>query len=291
MKIQTKTGNPIVDAIGKLNITGNVIPESWYKTIKNSKGKTSPLAIILLADIVYWYRPTEIRDEFTQDVTYVKKFDDKYYLQRSYSQINERFNISTKQARDALIVLEELGVVKRHFRNFTTNSGLKLINVMYLELIPDALIRLTYPDTDPNYKNVNTSCQSAEEAIDKNGITNTKNTNKTTTKTTTTPKENAAVVEAQKIFQTLNLPKEDVISITKAADYDIAKCQNAMNVLKKQTNQIGNVVGWLISAVRHDYKQIGQQSMGDAGSFHFSSERTYTDEYFDELERKLLAAN
>ena len=59
MMIQTRTGSPIVDAVATLNITGNVIPEAWYHTIVNEKGKVNCLAIHILADIVYWYRPTE----------------------------------------------------------------------------------------------------------------------------------------------------------------------------------------------------------------------------------------
>ena len=66
------TENPIVDAVGKMNLTGNIIPESWYHTIINENGKTNTLAILILADIVYWYRPTEERDETTLSVSYSK---------------------------------------------------------------------------------------------------------------------------------------------------------------------------------------------------------------------------
>ena len=138
------TGNPIVDAVGKMNLTGNIIPESWYHTIINENGKTNTLAILILADIVYWYRPTEERDETTLSVSYSKKFHDEDYLQRSYEQLMEKFNISKRQARDALILLETLGVVKRHFRNIVV-AGLPLSNVMYLELVPDVLKELTFP--------------------------------------------------------------------------------------------------------------------------------------------------
>ena len=58
MNIIVKTGNPIVDEIATLNLSGNIIPESWYHTIVNDKGKVNCLAIHILADIVYWYRPT-----------------------------------------------------------------------------------------------------------------------------------------------------------------------------------------------------------------------------------------
>ncbi len=47
MSINTeiKTGNPIVDEVGMLNLSGNVIPETWYQTIISDKGKVNCLAI------------------------------------------------------------------------------------------------------------------------------------------------------------------------------------------------------------------------------------------------------
>ena len=33
------TGNKMSDAVAELNITGNVIPSVWFKTIVNDKGK------------------------------------------------------------------------------------------------------------------------------------------------------------------------------------------------------------------------------------------------------------
>ena len=127
-------------------------------------GRVNLLAINILADIVYWYRPMEIRDEMTGDVTWKKKFADDDYLQRNYSKICEKYNVSTKQAREALIVLETLGVVKRHFRTIETEMG-KCPNVMYIELIPEALYKLTYPE--PTDENGKTSFPSDKEVFTK----------------------------------------------------------------------------------------------------------------------------
>ena len=67
------TGNAIVDENAKLNISGNVIPQMWYRTIVRESGKPNLTAIIILADIVYWYKPTELRDESSGQVVAVKK--------------------------------------------------------------------------------------------------------------------------------------------------------------------------------------------------------------------------
>ena len=62
------TGNASVDAIATMAISGNVIPATWYKTITTASGKADLAAINILSDVLYWYRPSEIRDESTGDV-------------------------------------------------------------------------------------------------------------------------------------------------------------------------------------------------------------------------------
>ena len=107
----------------------------------------------------------------------------------------EKFNISKRQARDALILLETLGVVKRHFRNIVV-AGLPLSNVMYLELVPDVLKELTFPSGQNfdlgNNKFVTTSSHKRNEDLSKTGqplskndVTYTKTTSETSSKITT----------------------------------------------------------------------------------------------------------
>ncbi|MCR5739419.1 MAG: hypothetical protein K6G43_06335, partial [Lachnospiraceae bacterium] len=64
MKIIYDSGNHIVNDIGQMEISGNVIPEAWFNTVISRGGKTNLLAINILSDTVYWYRPTEVRDEY-----------------------------------------------------------------------------------------------------------------------------------------------------------------------------------------------------------------------------------
>ena len=146
-KVNLTTGNPVVDAVGKMHFMGNVIPENWFKTVVSETGKVHLLAILVLSEIVYWYKPTEVRDEKTGDVRWKKKFEATDFLQKSYSALEGKFNASHKQIRDALITLERLGVVKRNLRNIETKLG-KCPNVLYLELNPEALYRLTFTSVD-----------------------------------------------------------------------------------------------------------------------------------------------
>ena len=285
-----KTENDIVNKVGKMRFSGNVIPEAWYKTIVSSNGRVNLLAINILADIVYWYRPMEIRDEMTGDVTWKKKFADDDYLQRNYSKICEKYNVSTKQAREALIVLETLGVVKRHFRTIETEMG-KCPNVMYIELIPETLYKLTYPE--PTDESVKTSFPSDKEVFTKKEIcpspevrTNTKNT----TETTTTAQARDVVDQAMEIFAPLRLSKDNIRTIVREAEYDIDRCIKAKAEYDAYRTPIGNATGLLISFVRGNYPK--QPRIPPAmNSFNNFSMQIYTPEMIDALEEELLSTN
>lgn len=139
------TGNSKVDAMAQIQLTGNVIPQIWYRTITRENGKPHLLAIAILSDIVYWYRPTEIRDEGTGNlIGYRKKFKADI-LQRSYDQFAELFGESKRSVTDAVIRLEALGVIKRVFRTIEV-AGIKYNNVLFIDFFPKRLYELTYPD-------------------------------------------------------------------------------------------------------------------------------------------------
>lgn len=95
---------------------------------------------------MYWYRPVEIRDEAIGQLCGFKKKFQADILQRNYQQIAEQFGISKRDATNAIVELEKLGVVRRVFRTVSIKGQL-YSNVMFLNLDVDELIRLTYPDT------------------------------------------------------------------------------------------------------------------------------------------------
>ena len=64
----------VVTEIGGLNFKGNVVDHEWFNYITFSNGKPHIVAIMVLSEIVYWYRPTVVRDEIDGKVTYKKKF-------------------------------------------------------------------------------------------------------------------------------------------------------------------------------------------------------------------------
>lgn len=144
------SGNRTVDAIGTLHLSGNVVPQIWYKTITKETGKPYLLAITLLADIVYWYRPTEVRDERSgQIIGWRKKFKGDL-LQKTYQQYADLFGESKRTVKAALDRLENLGVIKKEFRDVECENGITLYNLMYISLDVDVLAKMTYPEIEGN---------------------------------------------------------------------------------------------------------------------------------------------
>lgn len=139
-----KTGNKTTDRVAELNITGNVIPPVWFRTVVNDKGKPNLLAIMILSEVVYWYRPVEVRDEQTgQFIGYRKKFKQDT-LQKSYKDLAEYYQVTKRQVTDAVVALEKIGVIKREFRTIEQN-GIRYNNVLFIHLDPDVLKSITYP--------------------------------------------------------------------------------------------------------------------------------------------------
>jgi len=135
---------PTVDAIGQMAFEGNIIPQSWYQHITFESGRPDLLGVVLLAEICYWYRPTEIRDEATGALLgYRKKFKSDM-LQRSYQSFADQFGASKRQVRDAIHRLEERDLLRLEFRTVQTAAG-TLSNVLFLEPIVEQVQAITYP--------------------------------------------------------------------------------------------------------------------------------------------------
>ena len=190
MKKIKKTGIASVDALYGIDFTGNTIPHSWYGTIQTEKGKPDMNAIAILSEILYWHRPREsCGDGDSGETVLVKRFG-KDMLQLSYGQLNKKFHLSKAQCRRAMKNLERLGVIKRHLRDFDTDAGDRLNNVMFIELFSDRLLELTFPGEDaPGSKIVTRVSNGMDEVIDSDAsggigkdMTNTKNTTEITNK-------------------------------------------------------------------------------------------------------------
>lgn len=173
-----KIQSSVKEMIG-LEITGNVIPPEWYQHLRRENGKPYSIAIELLADIVYWYRPVQIRDETTGKlVGYAQKFkSDK--LQRSYQAFSEMYGYTKDQVRDALTYLAEKQVIDLDFRH-PAFEGIKYGNLLYIGLNVETLrkINLHLSDLNPiGYQ------EEIREGIGFKSDTNTETTPETTLET------------------------------------------------------------------------------------------------------------
>ena len=125
------------------SLSGNVVHSAWFQTITKENGKADLVAINILAEVVYWYKPIEIRDELTgAHVGWKNKYKDDL-LQKSYGSIADQFGLGERQVKDSIIRLEKLGVIERVFRNISS-KGMILNNVLYLKLNIDKLKELSF---------------------------------------------------------------------------------------------------------------------------------------------------
>ena len=139
------TGNSSVDKMQDFIFPRDVlvIPKAWQYTVVNEKGKPNRLAMEMLAQIVYWYRPSggEGRNPKGRKRFWGGKF------QKSVSDWMLEFNEKDKTIRRALSFLEkDLGVIKKSTDNIRTTKGKVCNNVLYVELNVDRLYELTFPD-------------------------------------------------------------------------------------------------------------------------------------------------
>ncbi len=126
-----KSGCKVVDQVGNMKIEGNLVPHLWYKNITYASGKAHFVAITLLADILYWYRPTLVRDESGDVIGTRTKFKGDM-LQKSYQAFSDTYGFTKRQVKEAVDFLVENHLLIREFRTITT-SNIVLSNVMYVQ--------------------------------------------------------------------------------------------------------------------------------------------------------------
>jgi hypothetical protein len=139
----TSATTPEVDAIGALPFTGTLIPHAWYTVLTLPSGKPDLVAITLLADIVYWYRPIVERDSVTGEILRQRKKFQGDVLQRSYQVFADQFGFTKRQVMEAMYRLEKTyGVIRKELRHLDTPYG-RCANVLFVAPIPVRLRAMT----------------------------------------------------------------------------------------------------------------------------------------------------
>ena len=138
----------VVDSITKLNITGNVIPSTWWTKITMPSGKPDCNAVVLLSEIIYWYRARVTRDETTGSVVRTDKRFKADKLQRSYQSLADQFGFTKRQVQEAMYRLRDAGLITLELRTINSDCGSAISNVLFIEPVPEEIERITYGNTD-----------------------------------------------------------------------------------------------------------------------------------------------
>jgi len=206
-----------VKSIGSLNFEGNIIPMEWLKYIRLPNNKPDLVSIFILSDIIYWYRPTTIRDELSgRIIGYRKKFKSDL-LQKGYKDLEEMFGLSRDQLRDSFQRLEKLGLIKRVFRNINS-QGSSLANVMFIQIFPNKIAE-TLEKKDIKI-NPNTYEEISERVLGniRGGIRINPNTyTETTTKITT---NNSLSASSMKFNKTLKQKIPNTLVVSSSTHFD-----------------------------------------------------------------------
>ena len=138
----------------EFHLSGNIIPPLWYKKITFENGKPQLLAINILADIVYWYRPIELRDEHTGQIIERRKRFKADLLQRNYDQLCDYFGCTKRQAQDSLQLLEKMGLIKRVVRVVKIEAG-TIPSCLFIKLNVDKVKNISFISGEEMIKNLN----------------------------------------------------------------------------------------------------------------------------------------
>jgi len=190
----------------KLSISGNIIPQNWFKYIRRGKTQRPDLvAMWILSDILYWYKPVEIKDEVTNEIIgYKKKFkEDK--LQKSYDSYSKLLGIPKKTIKEHFKLLRDLNLISIEFRNIELESGLKLANVMYVEPNIKEVESITFRDIPIHQKEKEGISEKGIHPTAKKGNTNTENTTENTNTATKYNKEREGSTLLKRVLAKINI--------------------------------------------------------------------------------------
>ena len=131
-----------VAEIGKIHFEGNIIPHSWYQRIMLESGKPDLPAIIILAEIIYWYRPYQTLDKRGKPL--LRKHFEGDMFQCTAAYFASKFGLTKDQTRKALKRLEDMGYIIREYRSIV-QQGILRNNIMFIEPVPLAILAITHP--------------------------------------------------------------------------------------------------------------------------------------------------
>lgn len=122
-----------VQQAGDIKLHGTLIDDGWLQHIRFDNGKPHLVAILILSEIIYWYRPTVILNEEDSQIKEIKKKFKADKLQKSYQALADRLGVTKRQAQDACKFLSALKLITIEQRTVEWKDDKKLGNVTFLE--------------------------------------------------------------------------------------------------------------------------------------------------------------
>ena len=152
-KAKLRRTQELVEAIGRIHLKGNILPSSWLQNpvFRKSSGKVNLAAAIILSDIVYWYRPQEVREEATGKIKELRRKFRADKLQKSYQAWTDQFGLTKRQVKEGVAFLRANGLITTEFRNIVSDGGLQLSNVLFVEPVVtkiEAITTISFADDE-----------------------------------------------------------------------------------------------------------------------------------------------
>lgn len=135
----------VVAAIGNMSFEGNIVPHAWFQhdLLKLPSGKPHTVAILLLADIVYWYRPVQERDEITNQLKSMQQKFSQGTMYKPYQEWADYFGFTKRQVQDAIAFLKQNGLITLEIKPLILDNGHVTNNVPWIAPIPEHLAEIS----------------------------------------------------------------------------------------------------------------------------------------------------
>ncbi len=136
----------VAEAVSQMRLEGNIHPTSWFHEprLKFPGGKTNLAAIVILADVMGWYRILEIRDERTGKTIERRQLFEADKLQKNYSDYAAELGLTKRTLQDALKFLARQNFITLEYRTVDTRFG-RLPNIVFIEPVVEEVAKITHP--------------------------------------------------------------------------------------------------------------------------------------------------
>ena len=138
----------IVQSLGSIYLSGDIVPPEFFNAIRFESGKPDLLSVLILADLLYWFRPIRPRSEDTgQALAWRQKFKGES-LNREYGYFENKFGATNRQCRDSVARLKNLGlifvaVIPRPSGGSCLAFSLNLENILTVLKNPDSRLNVS----------------------------------------------------------------------------------------------------------------------------------------------------